>query len=148
MRQEIDTGLPSLGQRFSWAVADGKMVHTSHGPVMPERRILQGDITAQNRLTLENPRRTIEAAGGSLDEVLQVRLYLLDLADMKPVDAVYAEVFRAPTRAVRPQWWRHWWRLGCASSCWQRRVSRRARLEAVTMPAASTGVPCLGPGAA
>ncbi len=96
MRQEIDTGLPSLGQPFSWAVGDGQMVYTSHGPVTPEGRILQQDITAQTRLTLDNLRRTMEAAGGSMDDVLQVQLYLLDVADMKPVDAVYAEIFRAP----------------------------------------------------
>lgn len=96
MRQEIDTGLPSLGQPFSWAVGDGTMVYTSHGPVTADGKILQGDITAQTRLTLDNLRRAMEAAGGSLDDVLQVQLYLLDVADMKPVDAVYAEVFRAP----------------------------------------------------
>ena len=88
MRREIDTGLPSLGQPFSWAVGDGPMVYTSHGPVTAEGRILNGDITAQTRLTLDNLRRTMEAAGGSLDDVLQVQLYLLDVADMKPVDAL------------------------------------------------------------
>jgi len=96
MRQEIDTGLPSLGQPFSWAIGDGQMVYTSHGPVTAEGKILQGDIAAQTRLTLQNLRRAIEAAGGSLDDVLQVQLYLLDVADMKPVDAVYAEMFNAP----------------------------------------------------
>ena len=96
MRQEINTGLPSLGQPFSWAVTDGQTVYTSHGPVTAEGRILQGDITAQTRLTLENLRQALEAAGGALDDVLQVQLYLLDLADMQPVDAVYAGMFRAP----------------------------------------------------
>lgn len=96
MRQQIDTGLPSLGQPFSWAIADGQMVYTSHGPVTAEGKILQGDITAQTRLTLQNLRTAMEAAGGSMDDVLQVQLYLLDVADMKPFDAVYAEVFRTP----------------------------------------------------
>ncbi|MEO7940813.1 MAG: RidA family protein [Burkholderiaceae bacterium] len=96
MRQEIDTGLPSLGQPFSWAVSDGQMVYTSHGPVTAQGKIVQGDITAQTRLTLHNLRQALEAAGGSLDDVMQVQLYLLDVADMRAVDLVYAEVFRAP----------------------------------------------------
>lgn len=96
MRTEIDTGLPSLGQPFSWAVRGGDMVFTSHGPVTAEGKILQGDITAQTELTLANLRHAIEAAGGTLDDVCQVQLYLLDVADMKPVDAVYAKFFRAP----------------------------------------------------
>ena len=96
MREEIDTGLPSLGQPFSWAIRDGEMVYTSHGPVTQDGKILQGDITAQAELTLGNLRRAIEAAGGTLDDVRQVQLYLLDAADMKPVDAVYARFFTAP----------------------------------------------------
>jgi enamine deaminase RidA (YjgF/YER057c/UK114 family) len=96
MRTEVETGLPSFGQPFSWAIRDGGMVYTSHGPVTLEGKILQGDITAQTELTLANLRRSIEAAGGTLDDVLQVQVYILDVADMKPVDAVYAKVFRAP----------------------------------------------------
>ncbi len=96
MREEIDTGLPSLGQPFSWAVRDGEMIYTSHGPVTPDGRILQGDVMAQTRLTLQNLHAAMAAAGGSLDDVLQVQLYLLDVADMPAVDRVYAEVFHAP----------------------------------------------------
>lgn len=44
MRQEIDTGLPSLGQPFICAVGDQQMVYTSHGPVTPEGRFLKGDV--------------------------------------------------------------------------------------------------------
>lgn len=96
MREEIDTGLPSLGQPFSWAIRDGEMVYTSHGPVTQDGKILQGDVTAQAELTLGNLRRALAAAGGTLDDVRQVQLYLLDAADMKPVDAVYARFFTAP----------------------------------------------------
>jgi enamine deaminase RidA (YjgF/YER057c/UK114 family) len=96
MRQEIKTDLPSLGQPFSWAVAGNGMVFTSHGPVTAEGRILDGDITEQTALTLANLRRTLEAAGSSLDHVLQVQIFILDVADMKPVDQVYARHFHAP----------------------------------------------------
>jgi len=96
MKQEIETGLPSLGQPFSWAVASGDMIFTAHGPVTPEGAILQGDITAQTRLCLENLQTALTAAGATLADVVQVQLFLLDVADMKPVDAVYAEMMPRP----------------------------------------------------
>jgi enamine deaminase RidA (YjgF/YER057c/UK114 family) len=96
VRTEIETGLPPLGQPFSWAVRNGDMVFTSHGPVTPEGKILNGDITAQTELTLANLRHAMEAAGGSLSDVCQVQLYLLDAADMKAVDVVYARIFTPP----------------------------------------------------
>jgi 2-iminobutanoate/2-iminopropanoate deaminase len=96
MRQDIRTQLPSFGQPFSWAVAGNNMVFTSHGPVTAEGRILDGDIAEQTALTLANLRRALEAAGSSMDHVLQVQLFILDVADMKPVDEVYARHFNAP----------------------------------------------------
>ena len=96
MREAIETGLPSLGQPFSWAVAANGMVFTAHGPVTAEGRILEGDISAQTELTLRNLDAALRAAGGGMDDVVQVTLYILDAADMKPVDAVYARHFRQP----------------------------------------------------
>jgi enamine deaminase RidA (YjgF/YER057c/UK114 family) len=72
------------------------MIYTSHGPVTAEGTILQGDITAQTRLTLQNLQAALSAVGGSLDDVQQVVLYLLDVGDMKAVDSVYAQMFKAP----------------------------------------------------
>ena len=96
MREILDVGLPSIGQPFSWAVRFNNLVFTSHGPVTAEGKILQADIVAQTRLTLGNLRMALQAAGGTLDDVMQVQIMLLDVADMKPVDTVYAEFFNAP----------------------------------------------------
>jgi enamine deaminase RidA (YjgF/YER057c/UK114 family) len=96
MKREIDTGLPSLGQPFSWAVTDGGLIFTSHGPVTVEGRILEGDIAAQTRLTLRNLEAALAAAGATLADLLQVQLYLLDAGDMRAVDAVYAEMIPRP----------------------------------------------------
>ncbi len=96
MRQGIETGLPSLGQPFSWAVRGRGTVYTSHGPVTPDGRILDADISAQTELTIDNLERALAAAGLTLDDVMQVQLFVTDVADMKAVDAVYARRFRAP----------------------------------------------------
>jgi enamine deaminase RidA (YjgF/YER057c/UK114 family) len=92
----IDCGLPQLAQPFSWAVKGGKVLYTAHGPVRPDGGIETGAIEAQARLTFENLRRAVEAAGGTLADVTQVLIHMTDIGDMKAIDAVYREFFAAP----------------------------------------------------
>jgi 2-iminobutanoate/2-iminopropanoate deaminase len=96
MKEIIDTGLPSLGQPFSWAVRAGNLVFTAHGPVRSDGSIDTGPIEAQARLTFANLARTMAAAGGSLDDVAQVQIQMTDLDSMPIIDSVYREYFRAP----------------------------------------------------
>lgn len=97
MKQVIDVGLPALKQPFSWAVkASGAMLFTAHGPVRIDGTIDTGPIEAQTRLTFENLRRAVQAAGGSMADVTQVLIYMTDVADMPAIDAVYREFFEAP----------------------------------------------------
>ncbi len=96
MKEEIDSGLPAIGQPFSWALRKGGHVFTTHGPVTAEGKILQGSVEEQAELTLANMAATMRAAGGSLDDILQATVFLLDEQDMKIVDAVWRRHFRAP----------------------------------------------------
>lgn len=97
MKQVLDVGLPEIGQPFSWAVkASGSMLFTAHGPVRTDGSIDTGTIDAQARLTFANLARTLVAAGGTLNDVTQVLIYMTDIADMKAIDAVYREFFSAP----------------------------------------------------
>ncbi|WP_295375275.1 RidA family protein [uncultured Pseudacidovorax sp.] len=97
MKQVIDVGLPALKQPFSWAVkATGAMLFTAHGPVRTDGTIDTGTIEAQTRLTFENLRRAVQAAGGTMADVTQVLIYMTDVADMPAIDAVYREFFEAP----------------------------------------------------
>ena len=97
MKQVIDVGLPALQQPFSWAVkATGAMLFTAHGPVRQDGTIDIGSIEAQTRLTFDNLRRTLEAAGGTLADVTQVLIYMTEVTDMPAIDAVYREFFEAP----------------------------------------------------
>lgn len=97
MKQVVDVGLPPLEQAFSWAVkAKGEMLFTVNGPVRPDGSIDTGSIEQQARLTFANLQRATQAAGGSLDNVTQVLIYMTDVADMDSIDKVYREFFSAP----------------------------------------------------
>lgn len=97
MKQVVDVGLPPLKQAFSWAVkAKGEMLFTVNGPVRPDGSIDTGSIEQQARLTFANLQRATQAAGGSLDNVTQVLIYMTDVTDMDSIDKVYREFFSAP----------------------------------------------------
>lgn len=95
-RHIVDSGLPQLDQPFSWTVKSGDTIYTTHGPVTPQGTILDGDITEQTELTLQNLAAAMQAGGGSLDTVQQATVYILDVADMAAVDDVWRRHFSAP----------------------------------------------------
>lgn len=97
MKQVIDVGLPPLDQPFSWATkASGNMLFTVHGPVHTDGSIDTGPVEQQARLTFSNLQRAVLAAGGTLEDVAQVLIYMVDVADMPAIDAVYREFFSEP----------------------------------------------------
>ena len=97
MKQVVDVGLPPLKQAFSWAVkAKGEMLFMVNGPVRPDGSIDTGSIEQQARLTFANMQRATQAAGGSLENITQVLIYMTDVADMDIIDKVYREFFSAP----------------------------------------------------
>lgn len=66
-------------------------------PLHPETmQLVGGDISAQTRRVFDNLKAICEAAGGSLDDVVRVGIYLTDLADFAAVNSVMAEYFTAP----------------------------------------------------
>ena len=58
--------------------------------------IVAGDIEAQTRRTIGNLDIAIKAAGGTLADIVQVQVFLIDRADAKGMNAVYAEFFQPP----------------------------------------------------
>jgi 2-aminomuconate deaminase len=61
------------------------------------------DVAAQTRAVIENIRKILEAAGSSLDKVVDVTAFLVDMdRDFKTYNAVYAEAFAeiGPTRTT------------------------------------------------
>jgi reactive intermediate/imine deaminase len=98
-RQSISTtDAPAAIGPYSQATRAGNMVFLSGQiPLDPATgELVAGDIGAQARRAFDNLRAVCEAAGGSLDDVARVGLYLTDLAQFAVVNAVMAEYFTAP----------------------------------------------------
>ena len=58
-------------------------------------KIVSGGIAAETRQTLENIKGILEAAGSSMDKVVQSFVFMTDLADFQAMNAVYGEHFTA-----------------------------------------------------
>lgn len=55
-----------------------------------------GDVGLQARRAFDNLKAVCAAAGGSMDDIVRVGLYLTDLSQFAAVNAVMAEYFSAP----------------------------------------------------
>jgi reactive intermediate/imine deaminase len=83
---------------YSQAVRAGNTVYLSGQiPLDPATgELVTGDISAQTRRVFDNLKAVCEAAGGSLEGVVRVGIYVMDLSDFAQVNAVMAEYFQAP----------------------------------------------------
>jgi 2-aminomuconate deaminase len=71
--------------------------------VGPDGREVSHDIRMQTRATIENVRRILEEAGSSLSKVVDITVFLTDMAgDFAAYNEVYAEYFQdiQPTRTT------------------------------------------------
>jgi reactive intermediate/imine deaminase len=66
-------------------------------PLVPETmEMIEGDFAEQTRQVFRNLAAVAEAAGGSLDEIVKVNLFLTDLSNFITVNEVMAEFFKEP----------------------------------------------------
>jgi 2-iminobutanoate/2-iminopropanoate deaminase len=102
MNEAIDTGIAPSKAPISDCVRSGKqvwMVAIAEDPATGA--IVDGDIEAQTRQALANLRQCIEAARGTLANIVQVQIFLIDGADAAGMNRAYAEVFTAKPYPVR-----------------------------------------------
>ena len=83
---------------YSQAVRSGGTVYLSGQiPLDPATmQLVEGDIEAQIARVFENLRAVAEAAGGSLDDVLKLTVFLTDLGNFPAVNEVMARFFSEP----------------------------------------------------
>lgn len=88
---------PAVGP-FSPAVAAGELLFLS-GQVAQDPttgRLIEGDAAAQADRILRNVAELLAAAGRSLDDVVRVGIFLVELEDFAAVNEVYARHFARP----------------------------------------------------
>ncbi len=97
MKQVVNTGLPlDPAAPIEWAVTADGVLYTAQIPIRDDGSIETGDIAAQADLTFANLERTLKAAGGTLEDVTQVLVYLTDKAAFPGMNDVYRRYFAKP----------------------------------------------------
>jgi len=83
---------------YSQATRAGNLVFLSgQVPLDPATgNLVEGDIAAQARQAFDNIKAVVAAAGGSMDDIVRVGLYLTDLSQFAEVNAVMADYFSQP----------------------------------------------------
>jgi reactive intermediate/imine deaminase len=83
---------------YSQAVRVDSTVYLSGQiPLVPETmEIVQGDVSAQIERVFENLKAVVEAAGGTLANVVKLTVYLTDLANFAQVNEVMTSYFQEP----------------------------------------------------
>ncbi|MDF0376916.1 MULTISPECIES: RidA family protein [unclassified Methylophilus] len=85
---------------YAQGVVVGNMLFTSGQIALrPDGTLNDGDIETQTRQVLSNLQAIIEAAGGSLQQVVKTTVFLKNLDDFVAMNQVYAEVFGTHTPA-------------------------------------------------
>jgi len=77
---------------------EGKVLHVS-GQVAQDATgsvMGKGDIRAQTRQVLENIRTVLASAGGTMDDVARVTVYVTDMSGLAQIHEVRGQYFRRP----------------------------------------------------
>lgn len=83
---------------YSQAVGVGRMVFVSGQiPLDPTTmQVVEGDAETSIRRIFANLRAVCEGAGGRLEDIVKLTVYLIDLADFPVVNRVMGEIFPEP----------------------------------------------------
>jgi reactive intermediate/imine deaminase len=89
---------PAAIGTYSQAVQTGSLVFMSGQiPLDPTTmEIVGGDFEARARQVFRNLQAVAEAAGGSLEQIVKLTIYLTDLDNFATVNSVMAEFFSEP----------------------------------------------------
>ncbi|ACX97196.1 RidA family protein [Halothiobacillus neapolitanus] len=94
MKQIQTSNAPAAIGPYSQAIAVGTMLFTSGQiPLRADGTLVEGDIKVQTQQVFDNLRAVIEAAGGTLSQVVKTTVFLKDLQDFVAMNGVYEAAF-------------------------------------------------------
>jgi 2-iminobutanoate/2-iminopropanoate deaminase len=97
MFKSIEVGPKRPGHPISGVVRKGDQIMTVQIPTDSETgKLVDGGIDAQVRQVLHKLDGAMQAAGGSLADVMLVQIYLTDPVDWAPMHAIWSETFAEP----------------------------------------------------
>jgi enamine deaminase RidA (YjgF/YER057c/UK114 family) len=96
MKTVVKTHLTSDEAPIEWAVLGDNVLYTAQIPIREDGSIETGPIEKQADVTFSNLKRTLEAAGGTLEDVTQVLVYLTGKEHFQGMNAVYRRYFAKP----------------------------------------------------
>jgi 2-iminobutanoate/2-iminopropanoate deaminase len=102
MRQAVATDqAPRAIGPYSQGVRAANLLFVSGQiPIDPAtNNLIQGDIATQTRRVFDNLSAILQAAGGSLDNVVRTTVFLADMGDFAAMNEVYAGYFKTPAPA-------------------------------------------------
>lgn len=90
------TKAPITGGPYSQAIIHDHLLFVSgQGPVRPvSNEVALGTIEEEAELTLQNLKTILEEAGSSLEKVLKVTVFLLDMEEFSRFNVVYRKYFQ------------------------------------------------------
>ena len=98
-KKAIQSGsAPAAIGTYSQAIASGQFVFMSGQiPLDPgTMEIVDGDFEARARQVFDNLKAVAEEAGGSLDQIVKLTIYLTDLDNFATVNSVMTDYFQEP----------------------------------------------------
>jgi reactive intermediate/imine deaminase len=94
----VTDNAPGAIGAYSQAIISGSTIYLSGQiPLEPATmQLVQGDIDAQIAQVFDNLTAVTEAAGGGLDDIVKLTVYLTDLTDFPRVNETMAKYFTKP----------------------------------------------------
>jgi len=92
-----DKAPAAIGPYSAAVMANGSINVSGQLPVDPATGAFAGDdIKTQTRQSLENMRAILEAAGATMDDVVETTVLLTDIDEFAAMNEVYGEFFSEP----------------------------------------------------
>lgn len=98
MKLELSTNAaPAAIGPYSQGIKAGNFVYCSGQlPIDPVSGLMPDNIKDQTRVSLNNVKAVLAAAGLTLDNVVKTTVYLADMSLFGAMNEVYGDTFRAP----------------------------------------------------